>query len=74
MGYVSKEPDKFKVLGKPFTKEPYGIGVKKDDKVFRDWINDIIEAAFKDGRYKAAWDKTVKDIAPMPTAVTVNRY
>jgi glutamate transport system substrate-binding protein len=74
MGYVSKEPDKFKVLGKPFTKEPYGIGVKKDDKVFRDWINDIIEAAYKDGRYKAAWDKTVGDIAPMPTAVTVNRY
>jgi glutamate transport system substrate-binding protein len=74
MGYVSKEPDKFKVLGKPFTKEPYGIGVKKDDKVFRDWINDIIEAAFKDGRYKAAWDKTVGAIAPMPTAVTVNRY
>jgi len=74
MGYVLKEPDKFKVLGKPFTKEPYGIGVKKDDKVFRDWINDIIEAAFKDGRYKAAWDKTVGNIAPMPTAVTVNRY
>jgi glutamate transport system substrate-binding protein len=74
MGYVSKEPDKFKVLGKPFTKEPYGIGVKKDDKVFRDWINDIIEKAFADGRYKAAWDKTVGNIAPMPAAVTINRY
>jgi glutamate transport system substrate-binding protein len=74
MGYVSKEPDKFKVLGKPFTKEPYGIGVKKDDKVFRDWINDIIEKAFADGRYKAAWEKTVGNIAPMPAAVKVNRY
>jgi glutamate transport system substrate-binding protein len=74
MGYVDKEPDKYQLLGKPFTKEPYGIGVKKDDKVFRDWINDIIDAAFKDGRYKAAWDKTVGNIAPMPTAVTVNRY
>jgi glutamate transport system substrate-binding protein len=74
MGYVLKEPDKYKVLGKPFTKEPYGIGVKKDDKVFRDWINDIIEKAFADGRYKAAWDKTVGTIAPMPTAITINRY
>ena len=30
-------------LGKPFTKEPYGIGVKKDDTAFRTFINDVLE-------------------------------
>jgi glutamate transport system substrate-binding protein len=73
-GYASKEPDAVKVLGQPFTREPYGIGVKKDDKVFRDWINDVLEAAYKDGRYKAAWDSSIGTLIKMPDALTVNRY
>ena len=31
LGYVSEDPTAFKILDKPFTQEPYGIGVKKDD-------------------------------------------
>ena len=73
-GYASKEPDAVKVLGQPFTREPYGIGVKKDDKQFRDWINDVLEAAFKDGRYKAAWDGSIGTLIKMPDALTVQRY
>ncbi|MEV6969008.1 glutamate ABC transporter substrate-binding protein [Hamadaea sp. NPDC051192] len=73
-GYASKEPDKYKVLGQPFTREPYGIGVKKDDKVFRDWINDVLEAAFKDGRYKTAWDASLKDLIKIPDALSIQRY
>ena len=76
MGYVTREPDAYQLLAKPFTKEPYGIGVKKDDKVFRDWINDIIEKAFADGRYKAAWtaNGSIGEMAPIPTTLTVDRY
>lgn len=76
MGYVDKEPDAYTLLGKPFTKEPYGIGVKKDDKVFCDWINDVLDAAFKDGRYKKAWEATgsAGKVQPVPAELTVNRY
>lgn len=76
-GYVAKEKDAYAMLNKPFTKEPYGIGVKKDDKQFRDWINDILEKSFTDGRYKTAWDAkgSVADLGlTMPTALTVERY
>lgn len=73
-GYQSKEPDAVKVLGQTFTREPYGIGLKKDDTVFRNWINDLLEAAFKDGRYKKAWDASIADLIKIPTALTVNRY
>src|SRR3712207_7818560 len=38
----------FKLAGENFTKEPYGIGVKKDDKAFRDFINNTLDKAFKD--------------------------
>ena len=76
-GYVAKEKDAFAMLNKPFTKEPYGIGVKKEDTAFRNWINDVLEKAFADGRYKAAWDAkgSVGELGiPMPTSLTVDRY
>jgi glutamate transport system substrate-binding protein len=73
-GYANKEPDAVKVLGQPFTREPYGIGVKKDDKQFRDWINELLEKAFSDGRYKTAWDGTIGTLITMPTSLTVQRY
>ena len=34
-GLVAGSPDKFKLVGKPFTEEPYGIGLKKEDTDFR---------------------------------------
>ena len=43
-GFVDKEPDAFKLASdETFTKEPYGIGLKKDDTEFRNWINDQLE-------------------------------
>jgi glutamate transport system substrate-binding protein len=76
MGYVNTSPNDYALLGKPFTKEPYGIGVKKDDKVFCDWINDLLEKAFADGRYKKAWEAagSAGVVAPVPASLTVNRY
>ncbi|OLB73390.1 MAG: glutamate-binding protein [Actinobacteria bacterium 13_2_20CM_2_71_6] len=60
-GYAAQSQfaGKFKVVGKPFSTEPYGIGLKKDDKSSCTKINDILKAAAADGRYKAAWDATL---------------
>jgi glutamate transport system substrate-binding protein len=76
MGYVNTSPNDYALLGKPFTKEPYGIGVKKEDKEFCDWINTLLEKAFADGRYKKAWEMpgSAGVVAPVPTSLTVNRY
>jgi len=74
LGYVDQNPDAFKILNRPFTQEPYGIGVKKDDTTFRDFINDVLEKIYTDGRYAQAWANTVGDVAPAPTGPAVNRY
>jgi len=60
-GYASQQQyaGKFKVVGKTFSTEPYGIGVKKDDTAGCNKINEILKAAAADGSYKAAWDKTL---------------
>ena len=75
-GFVSKEPDAFKLASdQTFTKEPYGIGLKKDDTAFRMWINDQLEAADKDGSYKKAWETTAGTvIKTTPALPTINRY
>ena len=75
LGLIDKAPDEFELVGKPFTQEPYGIGVKKDDTEFRNFINDILEEIYQDGRYKAAYDKTLGKFVPeMPAPPAVNRY
>jgi glutamate transport system substrate-binding protein len=68
-GYASQDQyaGKFKVVGKPFSTEPYGIGLKKDDSAGCTKINDILKAAATDGSYKAAWDATLgKSGKPAP--------
>ena len=60
-GYAAQDQyaGKFKVVGKPFSEEPYGIGLKKDDSEGCNKINDILKAAASDGSYKKAWDDTL---------------
>ncbi|MFF3852687.1 glutamate ABC transporter substrate-binding protein [Micromonospora sp. NPDC002575] len=60
-GYAAQDQyaGKFKVVGKPFSSEPYGIGLKKDDKDGCEKVNEILKAAASDGSYKAAWDSTL---------------
>jgi glutamate transport system substrate-binding protein len=75
-GLVAGAPDAFELVGKPFTQEPYGIGLKKGDDAFRSFINDTLEASFKDGSWAAAWDRTAGAISkqPAPQPPAVNRY
>jgi glutamate transport system substrate-binding protein len=75
LGLISKDQEAFELVDKPFTKEPYGIGLKKGDTQFRDFINTTLEAAFKDGRYLKAWAATAGTVATTePTPPAVDRY
>jgi len=60
-GYASQSQyaGKFKVVGKTFSSEPYGIGLKKNDTAGCNKINEILKAAASDGSYKKAWDDTL---------------
>lgn len=58
-GYAAQNPGKLKVVGKPFTQEPYGVGMNKDDKVLRDAINDSLEKHIKGGTYKKIYEATL---------------
>jgi glutamate transport system substrate-binding protein len=75
LGYAAKDPDKLLVVGKPFSTEKYGIGLKKDDKQFRDFLNDTLQKAFDNGDWKKAYDATLgKSGSTAPSPPSLDRY
>ena len=61
------------MVGAPFTEEPYGIGLAKDDTEFRSFINDVLEESYDDGDWAAAWNKTAGAELPLPDPPAVDR-
>lgn len=66
---------KLKVVGKTFSEEPYGIGLKKGDDDLRAFLNDTLEAAFEDGTWAKAFEETLgKSGVETPEPPKVDRY
>ena len=72
-GFAADDPE-LEVRGEPFTEEPYGIGLAKDDEEFRMWINDVLEEIFEDGTWTEAWESTAGSVLPTPEPPAVDRY
>jgi len=73
-GFAAQDPDNLKVIGKPFSEEPYGIGLAHDDKALRDKVNDILEAAIKDGTWQDIYDSTLGKSGSKASPPEINRY
>ncbi len=72
LGYAALNPDELQVVGEPFSEERYGIGFKKDDKDFCEFLNKTLQEAFEDGSWQEAFDKTLGEAgveAPQPPTV-----
>ncbi|SER56460.1 glutamate transport system substrate-binding protein [Propionibacterium cyclohexanicum] len=65
--------DDLKVVGEPFTTDPYGIGLTKDDPGAKTFVNDFLTKIFTDGTWKKLYDGTVGPYvageAPTPPAL-----
>ncbi|PXX56318.1 ABC-type amino acid transport substrate-binding protein [Nocardia tenerifensis] len=60
-GYAAQHPDKLRVVGHPFTRERYGVGVKKGDTELQGRITSAIQDMISDG----SWERSVsKNLAP----------
>lgn len=73
-GYAAQEPDKFRVVGKTFSTEKYGIGLAKDDKALREKINDILQEAIDGGDWKSIYDATLGKSGSPATPPKLERY
>ncbi|MFB8414750.1 glutamate ABC transporter substrate-binding protein [Streptomyces albidoflavus] len=75
LGYAAKVPEELKVVGKPFSEEPYGIGVLRADNALRLAIDDALEEGERKGYWKAAYDATLGlSGVPAPKPPAIDRY
>jgi glutamate transport system substrate-binding protein len=74
-GLVQQSAGAYKLVGAPFSDEPYGIGVKKGDEAFRTFLNDRIVKVEKSGDWKKAFDATLGKLdLKAPSPPTPDRY
>ncbi|MFF2501926.1 glutamate ABC transporter substrate-binding protein [Streptomyces sp. NPDC058067] len=75
LGYAAKVPSELKLVGKPFSKEPYGIGVPRSDNALRLAIDTALQAREKNGDWKKAYDATLGlSGVPAPKPPAIDRY
>jgi len=65
--------DEVKVVGEPFTVDPYGIGVTRDDPAAKQFVNDWLTKIYADGTWAKLWKATIGTVvegdAPTPPAI-----
>ncbi|MFF4180813.1 glutamate ABC transporter substrate-binding protein [Streptomyces sp. NPDC001750] len=75
LGFAAKAPDELKVVGKPFSREPYGIGVPRSDNALRFAIDGALAANERNGNWKKAFEATLGlSGTPAPTPPPIDRY
>ncbi len=55
---VVQNPE-LKVVGTPFTQDPYGVGVNRDDPAAKQFVNTFLQAIFDSGDWGKLWAATV---------------
>lgn len=62
-----------KVVGAPFTDEPYGIGLKHNDSSFKSFVNGWLTTIEKKGLWTQVWKNTLGSVgnSPDPTPPTI---
>lgn len=62
-----------KVVGEPFTQEPYGIGLPLNDPTAKSFVNDWLQKIYADGSWAKLWKATVGTVvngdAPAPPTI-----
>jgi glutamate transport system substrate-binding protein len=58
-GYAAQYPDQITVLGKPFSEEPYGVGLPKGDTVFQEAVTAALKNHEDNGDWQKAYDATL---------------
>ncbi|MFI9630310.1 glutamate ABC transporter substrate-binding protein [Streptomyces sp. NPDC052042] len=75
LGFAAKAPKELKVVGEPFSREPYGIGVPRSDNALRFALDDALAANQRNGNWKKAFESTLGlSGTPAPTPPPIDRY
>lgn len=69
----AKANPQLKVVGNPFTTEPYGIGLPHGDADFKEFVNDWLKKIQDGGQWATVWENSLGTVvdaeAPEPPAI-----
>jgi glutamate transport system substrate-binding protein len=69
----AKANPRLTVVGQPFTKEPYGIGLKHGDDEFKKFVNEWLKKIEDGGQWELAWKNSLGTVVdsqpPTPPAI-----
>jgi putative glutamine transport system substrate-binding protein len=66
IGFQAKEPNKWKLVGGQFTKEPYGIGIAKNHPELVEVVNKVVKDLKTSGKWKELYKKNIPTTPPEP--------
>jgi len=72
LGLAAQNPDDLKVVGEEFSEERIGIGYSIDEPEMCEWINGVLEEAYENGDWEAAFESTLGEAGvetPEPPAL-----
>jgi glutamate transport system substrate-binding protein len=69
LGLLSRHPHAVRLVGRPFGREPYGIGVPKGDTDLRDHLNTLIKRYLGNGEWDRAFRETIGTLGVDPELV-----
>jgi glutamate transport system substrate-binding protein len=72
-GYAAREKEKFRVVGKTFSSEPYGIGLPKADAALKTKVTEILQTALDDGTWQSIYDSTLGGSGSPATKPTLDK-
>ncbi len=74
-GIVAANGGAFKLVGAPFSDEPYGIGLTKGDNAFRSFLNDRLAAMVRSGEWARAFSGSLGKLGlETPSPPSIDRY
>ncbi|MGQ0520801.1 MAG: glutamate ABC transporter substrate-binding protein [Actinomycetota bacterium] len=75
LGLAANSNNAFKLLDIDVSEEPLGIGLKKGDDAFREFINTRLEEIYESGEWAEAYEATLGKLGlTTPEPPAVNRY
>ncbi len=72
-GYVAQNPELLRLVGKPFSTERYGVGLRKGDTEAQTAVNDAIRKMISTGAWRSSLDRNIGPSGyqlPAPPEVT----
>lgn len=75
LGINASNAGQYKLLNQNVSEEPLGIGLKKGDDTFRNWLNDRLQQIEASGEWAAAYARTLGKLGlATPTPPAPDRY